>query len=183
MSDTPELSADSPRRNFLGQMAAGAMGLAALAVPGLVGLVSFFNPWRRKSEAGQSIRVTTLDALPADGSPRRFPVIADRADAWNKLLQVPVGAVYVRRMGESKAEAIHVVCPHAGCYVEYDSKQGDFYCPCHAARFELDGQLKDPDSSPSPRPLDTLACEIKHGNEVWVAFVNYQTGTSEKKEA
>ena len=66
-------------------------------------------------------RVTTLDSIPNDGLPRKFPIIASRTDAWNKFPDAPIGAIYLRRTGEKKVEALNVVCPHAGCFVDFKS--------------------------------------------------------------
>ena len=63
--------------------------------------------------------ITTLDTLPKDGTPQKFAIIAGRVDAWNKLPNAPIGAIYLRRVGEKGVEAINVVCPHAGCFVDF----------------------------------------------------------------
>ena len=89
--------------------------------------------------------------MPADGIPRKFAVIADRVDAWNKFPQVPIGAVYLRRTGDQTVEALNVVCPHAGGFVDYIAEKNCFICPLHDSKFSLDGKISDP-KSPAPRP-------------------------------
>jgi hypothetical protein len=69
----------------------------ALVTPAVVGIVAFFNPLRQKSQAGGFIRLTSIDAVPDDGSPQKFSVIADRTDTWHFFPNEPVGAVYLRR--------------------------------------------------------------------------------------
>ena len=123
--------------------------------------------------------ITSLDALPADGTPQKFAIMADRVDAWTKFPNAPVGAIYLRRTGEKTVEAINVVCPHAGCFVDFRFSNKDFYCPCHNSAFGLDGKITDP-RSPSPRGLDTLETEIRNEKEVWVLFQNFQTGNAQK---
>jgi hypothetical protein len=49
------------------------------------GLLTLLDPLRRKAGISGFVHVTSLSALPEDGTPRRFPVIADRVDAWNKF--------------------------------------------------------------------------------------------------
>src|SRR5260221_674567 len=80
------------------------------------GLAVYLDPLRHKSSGKGSVRVASLEALPSDGIPRKFPVLATRVDAWNKFREVPIGAVYLRRTGD-QIEALNVVCPHAGCFV------------------------------------------------------------------
>jgi len=175
-TDAPE---QPERRDFLTKTAAVALGTVAALVPAGVGLVTVFDPLRRRSAAGGPVLVTTLSALPNDGKPRRFQIIADREDAWNKFPQVPVGAVYLRRVDETKVEALNVTCPHAGCPVEFKPATQSFLCPCHDSKFKLDGTLADPES-PSPRGLDTLAVEIRNGAEVWVTFQDFEAGKAKK---
>ncbi len=123
-----------------------------------------------------------LDALPADGIPRRFPVMADRTDAWNFYPKQVVGAVYLRRMGQ-QVEALNVICPHLGCPirpVNLDLAAKRFECPCHNSAFELDGEIA---YGPSPRPMDKLAVELRDNGgskDVWVQFENFYPGIAEK---
>jgi menaquinol-cytochrome c reductase iron-sulfur subunit len=173
------------RRGFLAKALALALGGVGLLVPAVTGIVAFLNPLRQKSQTGQSLRLTTLDVLPADGTPRRFPVVADRTDAWNRSANEPIGAVFLRRTGDPQEPvlALHVVCPHAGCYIEYREtpEGGKFFCPCHGASFDLNGHCLERPSE-SPRPMDTLVVDPQalQAGEVRVTFENYQTGTSKK---
>ena len=69
------------RRGFFKKAAALILGAVATIIPMVAGLLTVLDPLRRQSTATGFLRVTTLAALAADGSPRRFPVIADREDA------------------------------------------------------------------------------------------------------
>jgi menaquinol-cytochrome c reductase iron-sulfur subunit len=167
------------RRSFLkGALAVLIGGLALLAAP-WTGARVFLQPMRRKTRPGTWVRVATLSALPADGVPRRFPVVSDQVNAWTTLPQVPVGAVFLRRSGEQSVEALSVVCPHAGCLVDYRSASGGYFCPCHNSTFALDGKVNDT-RSPSPRGLDGLSVEIRGQGEVWVRWETFRTGTEQK---
>lgn len=176
------MTTPTERRGFLrGLLAAGAGGLAAL-VPAGAGLHVFLDPLRRSAGSADFVRVTGLSALPADGIPRRFTVRTDQVNAWNRRADVPVGAVYLRRTGETEIQALHVVCPHAGCLVDYAAAKDSFLCPCHNSTFALDGTINDP-KSPSPRGLDRLDVEIRNDTEVWVRFQNFRVGAKEKVPA
>lgn len=170
---------DPRRRDFLRGAAAAALGGAALATPVGAGLVVFLDPLRGHRGAGAWSRVARLSALPADGVPRRFPVLAERVNAWTRQPARPVGAVYLRRTGEQVVQALHAICPHAGCLVDYAPARGGFLCPCHNSTFAVDGSVNDP-ASPSPRGLDSLEVEIRGGDEVWVRFQNFRAGVREK---
>jgi menaquinol-cytochrome c reductase iron-sulfur subunit len=118
--------------------------------------------------------------LPEDGTPRKTPVIADRTDAWTSYQNEPIGAVFLSRSGD-KVIALQVVCPHAGCSINFEGsgKEGKFFCPCHAASFDLAGKRTDA-VSPSPRDMDALEVEVRNGNEVWVKFESFGVGTAAK---
>ena len=173
------------RRGFLAKLFAIVGGGAALLVPAALGAVSFFNPLRRKGLAGEFRKLAMLDSLREDGTPTKVSIIAERVDAWNRFPNESVGAVYLRRTGKKdgkvEVEALQVICPHAGCSIAYESneKGGIFYCPCHSASFDLDGTRSDA-ASPSPRDMDSLEVEIRNGNEVWVKFQTFASGTSKK---
>jgi menaquinol-cytochrome c reductase iron-sulfur subunit len=177
------------RRGFLAKMIAIIAGSLALLTPAAIGIVAFLNPLRQKGRSGAFIRVASLSAVPEDGTPQKFPVIADRTNAWNFYPNEPIGAVYLRRTGDGKVEALQVVCPHAGCSIMVETKgtgpssQKDtapfYYCPCHAASFDLSGKRLEAAASPSPRDMDSLEMEIRD-NEVWVKFQNFASGIADK---
>ena len=154
-------------------------GAVAYGIPSLAGLVAFLNPWRQKAAAGQWIRVASLASLPAGGPPQRFSVVADRSDAWNRYPAEPIGGVFLRRTVEQQVTAIQILCPHAGCLVALEPKTNTFFCPCHAAQFDLEGKRTEK-GSVCPRDLDMLEVEVRDGAEVWVRFEKFQTGTPQK---
>lgn len=62
-------------------------------------------------------------------------------------------------------KAFSAVCTHLGCIVHWDSKGKQFQCPCHAATFDVAGQVV---SGPPPKPLPEFAVQVVSG-EVFVA--------------
>lgn len=169
---------DPARRNFFAEGASVVIGGVISLVPVVAGARVLLDPLRRKSKAGAATRVTSLDALPPDGVPRKFPVIATRTDAWNKST-APIGAVYLRRSPEGVVTALNVACPHAGCFVDYVAEKSSYLCPCHNSTFKPDGAVSDA-KSPSARALDSLEVEVRGGKEIWVKFQNFRAGHAEK---
>ena len=177
----------APRRNVLAAVAAAIIGGFVGFVPFAAGLATFLDPLLRRKKAGgaegakPSIRVASLDALPADGTPVQVPVIDDLTDAWNREPNQPIGAVYLSRQG-GQVSCFNAICPHAGCFVGYSAERKVYQCPCHTSSFQLDGERIMP--SPSPRNMDELAVDpekLKAG-EVWVQFVNYYPGIEHREE-
>jgi len=169
-------SADD-RRGFLKRALAIVVGSVLGTVPLGAGLTVLFSPLQRKRRRDEAVLVGTLEALPADGTPCKFPVMATRVDAWNKS-QGLIGAVYLRRV-ENRVIALNVACPHAGCFVDYSAARDGFVCPCHNSSFNLDGAIRDP-RSPAPRGLDTLEVEVRERNQLWVKFQNFRAGEARK---
>ncbi|NIL98257.1 MAG: Rieske 2Fe-2S domain-containing protein [Planctomycetales bacterium] len=168
--------------------AAGRRGVLAFLIGGLVAaaplmlsLTVFLDPLlRRKKKRDKFLRLTTLDALPPDGIPRRFQVVTDRTDKWNKYPAQPVDAVFlVRASPDQPPVAFSVICPHLGCACDFKSAAGEFQCPCHTSGFALDGSVT---YGPSPRPLDRLDVEIRKGGEVWIDYKKFKVGKSQKIE-
>jgi quinol---cytochrome c reductase iron-sulfur subunit, bacillus type len=179
MHDAAKTNPPPCRRDFLKKGLASLIGAIVGLVPLAAGLAVFFDPLRRKSAASGKVRVTTLDALPDDGIPRKFAVLASRVDAWNKYHEVPIGAVYLRRTSDGKVQAFNVVCPHAGCFVDFLPERGSFLCPCHNSTFAVTGNIDNP-TSPAPRGLDALDIEVRDAKEIWVKFENFQPGRADK---
>jgi len=186
MSDTSKVApATGPegvgggRRDFFKKVLASVIGAILGLFPVGAGLTVFLDPLRRKAGTGGPIRVTTLEALPDDGVPRKFPVVATRVDAWNKFRSQRVGAVYLRRTKGNQIEAFNVVCPHAGCPVDFLPQEGHYLCPCHNSTFTVQGKIKDA-GSPAARGLDSLAVEVRNRREVWVKFQNFEAGQAKK---
>jgi Rieske Fe-S protein len=181
------------------------LATVALGTPLFAGIAMFLDPLIRRSKgggegggAGKFTRITTLDALPLDGSPVQFAIMEDKIDAWNREPNQPVGSIFLRRLAD-QVLAFNAVCPHAGCYVAYSIARAAFRCPCHNSSFALDGaKIETPEmANPSPRPLDALDVEYRLPGaeqaidektaaastspvEVWVRFQNFKAGTAEK---
>ena len=180
---TPTTPDPNSRRGFMRRvLAVGAGAIAALAPLGAA-LAVFLDPLGKKAGGGKFVRVGSLSAVPPDGKPYRFEVIADRWDAWNYYPPAPIGAVYLRRTSDSAPpEAFSTVCPHLGCSVDFRSATGQYLCPCHNSAFEVDGTRVDPAHSPSPRDLDTLAVEVRDGDEIWIEYKRFKGGVAAKIE-
>lgn len=179
MSDhTPASAAPPDRRNFFSKTAALVIGGLITVVAPVAGLFTLLDPLRRGGDRRGLVRVTSMTALPEGGEPRKFPVLDTLVDAWNRTDNVPVGSVYVQRVGDDQVRVLQAVCPHLGCTVGYNAATHGYFCPCHKSSFGIDGRIADP-KSPSPRAMDELEAEVRNG-EVWVRFQNFRKGSPEK---
>lgn len=155
-------------------------GCLLLVFPFAASLVSFFAPLRRSGGGVRDLRIVSLDAVPDDGVPRRFPVIAKLTDAWTNYGKEPIGSVWlVRDQGTDNVLALNAICPHAGCMVGFVSDKDLFVCPCHTSAFDTHGKRRLDISKVPPRDMDSLVCDVRKG-EVWVQFRNFQPGHAQK---
>jgi nitrite reductase/ring-hydroxylating ferredoxin subunit len=181
---------NSRRGFFYNLFTAMVAGLVAV-VPVAAGLAVYLDPIRRKSRLGNFLPVTTIDKLPdaskGDALIGRFPILADRIDAWNIYPNEPIGSVYlVVPKGSNEIVALQGKCPHLGCTVDVrDEGEGkfSFKCPCHTSAFTSDGKMVLP--CVSPRDMDVLECQVNPaadgGQEVLVKFQEFLPGIAEKK--
>lgn len=187
---------DVPRRSVMMHALTAVCSIVLLAVPTALGGLFFLDPLLRRSRTGPGggsgrrdsegyVRLdTTFDALPEDGTPVAVTVIDDLVDAWNRFENVPIGSVWLRRIGD-QVIAFSSVCPHLGCSVDYRRSNNDFFCPCHTSSFALDGSKTN---KVPPRDMDSLEVvrrsdgqDDPSGNEIWVRYQNFVKATPEKK--
>lgn len=185
-SKTSSAAANPPvetRRPFIIRFLAGFLAVLVGIVPVTAGGFAYLSPiFRRRDKGGRKIRITSLGGIPDDGQPRRFPVVADRDDAWSHYPPAPIGSVYLRRApGEAQPECFSATCPHLGCMVDFKADVQEFKCPCHNSFFTIDGARVNPSHCPSPRDLDRLDVAVD-GDEVYVLYQRFRGGI-EAKEA
>jgi cytochrome b6-f complex iron-sulfur subunit len=124
--------------------AMGAVSAIALLWPA----VSYVLPVRKRGSGGERVS-------------------AGKEEGWavwdaHKVLIQGKPAVVVRT--DSGFRAFSAVCTHLGCIVQWNPATRDFECPCHAAKFNAEGQIV---SGPPPRPLPQFGVSVVQ-NEVIV---------------
>ena len=171
----------TPRRGFFSKLSAAILGFVVGIVPAGAGLWVIANPLLRKrsSDGPPFLKVTSLDSLPADGTPRDYKIITDRQDAWTHHVQVPVGSVWLVRAAATpdQVKAFNTTCPHLGCYVAAQA-DNTFLCPCHDSKFQADGSRGE--RCVAARGLDQLKTRVENGR-VLVQFQNFRTATDQKE--
>lgn len=191
---------ETPRRSMLVHMLTAVLGVLIIAVPSTLSGLFFLDPILRKRKAASGgaadgavpkkdeagfIRLdVTKDAVPEDGTPLAVTIIDDLVDAWNMFREVPIGSIWLRKVGDGPILAFNSVCPHLGCSVDYIPSKNHFFCPCHTSAFALDG--KKTNEIP-PRDMDVLEVSMRtngkvdaNGPEIWVKFQNFKKATSDK---
>ncbi len=135
------------RRFFLFGWAATVL---ALLGEGVGILYSFLQPRVEAGTFGSQVTVGKVEDFPT-GSVTAFK------EAQFYLVSLEGGLL-----------ALFRVCTHLGCVVPWSEEQQRFQCPCHAAVFDIKGEVL---AGPPPRPLDLFPVEITAGE------ITVDTGT------
>lgn len=162
----------------IGTTLLGGVVAFGLAIPGVAYVL---DPLRRKAGAGARFDLTRLSALPV-GEPRPFPIIAEKTDSWVKYPPEAVGTVWLLRQPEGAEKPVIAFtgeCPHLGCAIGLADGGKTFLCPCHMAKYALNGRRKN---LVSPRDMDTLDVELTGSPDplVSVTFQRYRNLLTEK---
>ncbi len=67
--------------------------------------------------------------------------------------------VMVVKDSSGKLMAVNPTCTHQGCTVDWEQDSSTFVCPCHNAKYAIDGKVL---ATPAPEPLSTY--EVKEEN-------------------
>ncbi len=66
---------------------------------------------------------------------------------------------------EKGLKALSTTCTHLGCKTYWEPENDRFYCPCHEAVFDTEGNVV---SGPPPRPLDSYEVDVDEKDNVYV---------------
>jgi cytochrome b6-f complex iron-sulfur subunit len=124
------------RRDFFNEVAAGALGIAAVGAA--VVTVKYLSP-------------NVLFEPPSRfsvGAPDDYPV--------NSVTYFADQEVYlVRTAAGFFAES--AICTHLGCITKWNPMDNLIECPCHGSRYKRDGEVV---RGPAPRPLPHFAVHL-----------------------
>jgi len=175
-----------PRRSFFSKALATLIGVVIGLIPTIPAVMYFLDPLTRKKRAvGISganpegfFKITSVEALSADGAPRSFPVVADLRNFWNKFPNTEVGAVYLRKDPQTgEVSCFNARCPHLGCTVKFEDASNTFVCPCHSSAFSLEGKRTN---DIPPRDMDPLDTKVADDGSVLVRYEKFRAGIHER---
>ena len=132
------------RREFLNEVAAGALGIA--------GLGSMVVTYRFLSPNVLFEPPTTFRA----GSPDLYPL--------NSVTFLQEQQVYIVRTDQG-FYAVSAVCTHLGCITQWKPELDQIACPCHGSKFRIDGTKIE---GPAPRPLPHFSISLTADGELQV---------------
>jgi Rieske Fe-S protein len=156
------------RRTFL-RWAVNGLGAVFTAVLGFPAVVYLIDPRNRPARERGFRPVARVSEL--TGVATEVVIRETRQDAWTLHPNEVVGRIWVVRQGDDaqgrpNVEVFTTTCPHLGCSINYTGGN-EFLCPCHGARYELNGQAirqgesGRPVGNPAPRGMDSLEKELR----------------------
>lgn len=170
VSDRKDTATNSTRRGFL-KVAVGILAAVNGLLLGIPFLKTLLTPPKTPKPA--FFRAGDLGGLPV-GKPVEIRFVSRVQDAFYHREELHMAWVVLHNDGS--VTVFSPVCPHLGCYYDWNPQAGEFQCPCHGSIFSENGKVL---GGPAPRPLDTLPHRMEN-NILYVSWVNYQPGISSK---
>jgi len=153
------------RRSFV-KIVTSVLGSVMAAIVGLPMIQYFISPALNISVGDDWVSLGPLENYPLD-IPTQFAFTLSRINGWEKSSQ-SYGA-FVLRKTDKDVVVFSDVCTHLSCRVSWDDEIEKYFCPCHAAFFDKNGEVI---SGPPPRPLDQYEIKLEEGQ----LFIHLQEG-------
>lgn len=150
MSDEKGLT----RRDILsiGTLLIGGIISIALGIPAIAYII---GPARRRVQEENWIRLGSVSKVEL-GTPTLFKTKVERQVGW--IINEEEISAYILTEDGRNYIAMSNICTHLGCRVRWISDQGQFFCPCHNAVFNKQGEVV---TGPPPQPLDQYEVKVE----------------------
>ncbi|HET9053604.1 MAG TPA: FAD-dependent oxidoreductase, partial [Cyclobacteriaceae bacterium] len=121
-------------------------------------LISLFAPSRIKPIAGfknfvahnTNVLKEVVSKFFSSGPEQSF---ADIAPTEGKVMEVDGKKIGVYKDEQGSVHAVHAACTHMGCTVTWNQTEKSWDCPCHGARYSVDGTVLN---GPADRSLEYI---------------------------
>jgi menaquinol-cytochrome c reductase iron-sulfur subunit len=148
------------RRSFMG-FATWAIGGLIGAVMGIPSIIYVIGPALRKAASQEWIRLGSVSKV-EQGVPTLFKARLKKQSGW--IVNEEELSFYIYSEDGRDFIALSNICTHLGCRVRWIGSQSEFFCPCHNAAFDKQGEVI---SGPPPRPLDRFEVKVE-GDQLFV---------------
>jgi Rieske Fe-S protein len=144
------------RRDFLG-IATWSIGGLIGAAMGIPAIVFIIGPARKSSKTQDWIRLGSTSKVEI-GIPTLFKGKIKLKTGWiTEKLEL---SAYALTDNARVFVAISNICTHLACRVRWIADRKQFFCPCHNAIFDKEGNVV---AGPPPRPLDRYEIKVEDG--------------------
>ncbi len=148
MSESKELS----RRDFI-KVTTGIVGSVIGLAIGLPSISYLIDPALREGGKEAWIPIGKLENMEI-GKPYQFSFTRVQVNGWERTANSFGGYALRRSEDPNDLMILNSRCTHLACTVNWNDEAGAYLCPCHDAKFSVEGEVLD---GPPPRPLDRFA--------------------------
>lgn len=142
------------RKDFLGTAIFAIGGIIGLSI-GLPAIAYILGPALRKQEEQNWIPLGAATKVEI-GNPTLFKARVEQKAGW--ITNEEELTFYVLTDNGRDFVAMSNVCTHLGCRVRWVEDQNQFFCPCHNAVFDKQGQVV---AGPPPKPLNRYEVKVE----------------------
>jgi Rieske Fe-S protein len=142
------------RRDFLAFGTWAISGLIGLGMT-IPGIAYIIGPALKRLDADAWIRLGSVSKVELQ-TPTLFKAKIVRQTGW--IMDERELSVYVFTENGRDFTAMSNICSHLGCRVRWIGDQEQFFCPCHNATFDKQGEVLD---GPPPAPLDQFEVKVE----------------------
>jgi glycine/D-amino acid oxidase-like deaminating enzyme/nitrite reductase/ring-hydroxylating ferredoxin subunit len=119
---------------------------------------ALFNPGRIKPIAGFADFVKENADVVAQFIGKRLSAdkiteLSEMAPGEGRLVKFEGSKLAIYKDNQGKIFALNPVCTHAKCLVDWNNAEKSWDCPCHGARYDIDGQVI---TGPAHRALEVV---------------------------
>lgn len=156
-ADAEDAAADPERRTFLIRTIAAIGGgiTAGVAVPAIAFVA---GSARAAGTEDVWIRLGSAASIEPGAPPTLLKATVSRRTGY--LVEEQEISVFVTTENGTEFTVLSNICTHLGCRVRWVEDQDGFFCPCHNAVFDENGQVVQ---GPPPRPLDRFEWMVEEG--------------------
>jgi len=143
------------RRNFM-SIATWAIGGVIGAGLGIPAVAYIVGPAKKGTQSQEWIRLGPVAKIELN-KPTLFKTSIKRQSGW--IVNEEEISVYILTDNGRDFIAMSNVCTHLGCRVRWISDKEQFFCPCHNAVFDKNGDVS---TGPPPRPLVRFQVKVEN---------------------
>ncbi|NIU58009.1 MAG: Rieske 2Fe-2S domain-containing protein [Phycisphaerae bacterium] len=143
------------RKDFLSFAIYAIGGVISFAI-GIPAVAYILGPALRKADEQNWIPLGAASKVEL-GVPTLFKTRVEQKAGW--ITNEQELTFYVLTDNGRDFTAMSNVCTHLGCRVRWVDDQDQFFCPCHNAAFDKQGEVV---AGPPPRPLDRFDVKVEN---------------------
>lgn len=143
------------RRKFLGfaTWAIGGLIAVGMSIPAVAYII---GPAVKREDEQDWIQLGSASKVELN-APTLFKTTIKKQSGW--IVNEQELSIYILTEDGRNFVAMSNMCTHLGCRVRWIMDQENFFCPCHNAVFNKQGEVA---SGPPPRPLDRYEVKVEN---------------------